>query len=514
MVFAVILFISCSNAPSGTTLVDIKNAEYKEGNVLLTLKTNEAAKNARIDVVNKDGQILCSKYKDLAAGTNQFELTDWRVEKEIKISVSAPGQPVIIEDFKLKMPTPNAKIESAKYELTNLVLTFNANLDISNARIEVVSEGNVLCTKYSNLKQGTNEFKFNDCGNKGKITVSLTPPGGTLVTKDFKMELPLVNIQSVIYDLSTLVLTFDANAEMKNTRVDVIKNGNVLCTKYIDLIQGQNQKRFDDCGVEEKLTISVTPEGGLLSTKEFTLNPPILKFQEGYRYDYTFVSSAGSTPKYTSIYVTKETPEVWEGIAGVKEVQAASLIRFKISKNDLTLTTTNTLKENEILSSNLEYKSPWGSSINGNDGLMIPFWFPLFKEKGLNVDELLKNKVTSFSIPPSSEFLTYKLQGTLIKNNFVAYDILVTANQQGQTKTFVELYALTSKPYILISATAPTQGGGLLFEGLQKKDFTLSDYAGYQIRDYVGGTVPVNQAVPVEKRAVERQPAPEQVPTQ
>ena len=415
LTLVIILISACSKAPEGSISVEIKNAEYKEGNVFLTVQTSEATKNTRIDVVGTQGQILCSKYKDLAAGTNQFEIADCQIEKEIKVSVSPPGQPVTIDEFKIELPTPSVKIEDVRYEFTNLVLSLNANLEIKNARIEIASAGNVLCTKYTDLPQGKNQFKIINCGNEEKITVSVTPPGGALVTKDFKMELPLVKVQSAIYDLSTLVLTFDANSEMKNTRVDVIKDGNVLCTKYVDLSQGQNQKRLDDCGVEEKLTISVTPVGGLLSTKEFTLNPPILKLQKGYKYDYSFVQSAGSTPQDISIYVIEDSPEAWEAIGSVKERDVAYIVRYKISKSDLSIRMTNSLKENEILG-NVEYKNPKEvTSSLSNFAMTFPFWFVLLKEsENLNLDELFNKKTTIFSSGPSDP-ITLKVEKPVIK---------------------------------------------------------------------------------------------------
>lgn len=497
LILLLIFMIACSKPPENSIAVDIKNAEYKEGNLLLTVQTSEATKNARIDIVGDQGQILCSKYKDLAAGTNQFELPDCRVEKQIKVSISPPGQPVVIEDFKLKLPTPVVKIEGARYEFTNLILSLNANLEITNARIEIASGGNVLCTKYTDLPQGKNQFKIMGCGNEEKIIVSVTPPGGTLVTKDFKMELPLVKVQSAIYDLSTLVLTFDANAEMKNTRVDVIKDGNVLCTKYIDLSQGQSQKRIDDCGVEEKLAISVTPVGGLLSTKDFSLSIPVLKLQKGYKYDYAFVQSASSSPIDISIFVIEDSSESWEVIGGIKERDVAYLHRFKISKSDLTMRITNSLKENEVLG-NVEYKSLKEVNSPSNAAVIFPFWFVWMKESGnLNLEDLFNKKTTIFSFG-SSDPITLKVEKTVIRDNFLVNEIIVIAKRESDNG---KIYASTLKPFLLTNIEVAS-GGGLVFKGLQKKDFSLSDFAGYQIGGYTA-TPAVRQAE-VQEAVVEQ----------
>lgn len=501
ILFCVVIFIfACSKAPEGSISVEIKKAEYREGSVLLTVQANQAAKNSRIDIVGSKGEILCSQYKDLASGTNQLEISDCKAEKEVKVSVSPPGQPVIIEDFKLELPNPSAKIEDAGYELNNLVLAFDANLKIDNARVEVASEGNVLCTKYANLNQGKNELKFSDCGNEASITVSLTPPGGALVVKDFKMDLPMVKVQSAVYDLSTLVLTLDANAETKNTRVDIIKDGNVLCTKYFDLIQGKNEKKIEDCGVEEKLTISITPELGLLSTKEFALNPPLLKLQKGFRYDYTFLSSSGVVPKVVSIYITQETPEIWEGISGVKVDTNADLIRFKINKNDLAFRVTNSLKEEEIFSQNLEFKDPFEASIMENDALLLPFWFIAMKSKGLNLDELFIKKITTD--PSGSSDQGYKIKNTLIKDNFLVHEVTLIQGEE------LKLFSSTAKPYLITNIVA-ANSGGLVFKGLQKRDFSLSDFSGYNIGS--GTATPLRQVPEIQVQPVqEEKPAQEQ----
>lgn len=480
MLISLMLLISaCSKSPEGSISVEIKNAEYKEGDMLLTVKASKATANARIDVVSKDGQILCSKYKDLVAGTNEFEIADCKAENNIKVSVSPPGQTVTIEDFKIDLPAPNVKIEDARYELANLVLALNANIEIKNARIEIASGGNVLCTKYTDLPQGKNQFRIADCGNEEKITVSVTPPGGTLAAKDFKMDLPLVKVQNAVYDLSTLVLTLDANAEMKNTRIDIIKDGNALCTKYFDLSQGQSQKRIEDCGIEEKLMISVTPVGGLLSTKDFSLSIPVLKLQKGYKYDYTFVQSASSSTVDISIYVIGDSPEAWEVIGGVKERDVAYLHRIKISKSDLAIKTTNSLKENEVLG-NVEYKSLKEVSSPSNNAFIFPFWFIWLKESGnLNLDELFNKKTTIFSFG-SSDPITLKVEKPVIKNNFLVNEIIVIAKRENDNG---KIYASTSKPY-LITNIEVASGGGLVFNSLQRKDFSLSDFAGYQIGGY------------------------------
>lgn len=59
----------------------IRNAEYEAGRIIVTLSTNVSVENARIDIVDKVNQLLCTRYKDLIAGTTQIELTDCKAKE-------------------------------------------------------------------------------------------------------------------------------------------------------------------------------------------------------------------------------------------------------------------------------------------------------------------------------------------------------------------------------------------------------------------------------------------------
>ena len=240
----------------------------------------------------------------------------------------------------------------------------------------------------------------------------------------------------------------------------------------------------------------------MLSTKDFTLNPLVLKLQKGFRYEYSFVQSASSAPQDIDIYVTEETPDAWEVIAGTKERDVAYLMRLKISKSDLTFKMTNSLKQNEVLG-NVEYKNPKDVTGSSNMAMIFPFWLIWVKEAGnLNLNELIEKKITVLSSGPSDP-ATLKIEKTVIKYNFLVNEIIVSGKQENQNG---KIYASTSKPYLLTNLVDAT-GGGLVFKGVQKKDFSLSDFAGYRIGGYTATPV-LRAPVPVEKSN------PEQVPTQ
>lgn len=176
---------------------EIQNAEYEDGKIILTLSTNASVENVRIDIVDEADNLLCTRYKDLIAGTTQIELTDCKAEKKVTVIVSQPGGGIITKDFTLDMPIPKVEISGAEYLLgAQLILKLKANIDIENARIEVSDEsGTVLCTQYADLSEGLNEIKPKGCGAGEKITVSVTPPEGVMTAADLVLELPLLELK-------------------------------------------------------------------------------------------------------------------------------------------------------------------------------------------------------------------------------------------------------------------------------------------------------------------------------
>lgn len=386
-------------------VVEIKDVKYQSGNILLTLQASTTAEDTRIDIINSEGKILCTQYKNLVPGNNQFEITECPVEKDMKVSVGVPEQSIIVKKFKLDLPEPVVKIKDAEYEVADLVLTLDSNLEVKNVRVEVVSEGNV------------------------------------------------------------------------------------LCTKYIDLPKGDSEQKFSDCGVEEKVTISVTAPGGTLSTRDFDLEIPAFRFQKGYKYDYS--STSYSNQQEISVYVTEDNSDYIEGLAGIKRSgNLASILRFKIRKNDLDLEATYPLAADAISSSSVDYNSVKEIARIGEAGnSLLPFWLILISEteglSGLNLEELFSKKTIIASQSSSPEAtITLKIEDTLIENDLLVDKISIIIKEGKEIKNAGELYVSPIKPYPLLKINLFEGSGSLIFKKLEKKDFSLDDYAGYTIEEW------------------------------
>lgn len=171
----------------------IQDAEYEAKKIIITLSTNVSVENVRIDVVDEEDQLLCTRYKDLIAGVTQIEMSDCKAKKKITVSVSPPSGGIVTKEFSLDIPIPKVRIDSAEYELAKLILKLDANIGINNTRMEVSDKGGtVLCTKYIDLSEGLNEIEPKECGTETEIIVSITPPEGVMTTKSFSLSLPLL----------------------------------------------------------------------------------------------------------------------------------------------------------------------------------------------------------------------------------------------------------------------------------------------------------------------------------
>jgi hypothetical protein len=105
------------------------------------------------------------------------------------------------------VPKPSVEIINASYELGLLVVTLDASIETSNARIEVLDEQkNLLCTHYVDLAKGKNELKLEGCEIRERIVISVSPPEGVMKVKEFLLELPLLEFkQGVRYVYSWAV---------------------------------------------------------------------------------------------------------------------------------------------------------------------------------------------------------------------------------------------------------------------------------------------------------------------
>ncbi|MBW2984702.1 hypothetical protein KY361_06290 [Candidatus Woesearchaeota archaeon] len=175
----------------------ILDAEYESGRIIVTLSTNASVDNARIDIIDEADKLLCTRYKDLIAGTTEIELSDCKAKEEVTVSVSPPGGGIVTQGFALAIPVPVVEVVDAEYLLGGkLELKLKANMDIEKTRMEVSDKsGKVLCTEYVGLSEGLNELRPKGCGTETKLTISVTPPDGVMKTADFTLELPLLELK-------------------------------------------------------------------------------------------------------------------------------------------------------------------------------------------------------------------------------------------------------------------------------------------------------------------------------
>lgn len=179
-------------------------------------------------------------------------------------------------------PSAPVKIINAKLELGNLVLSLEANQTVENVRIDVIDEhGQVLCTKYKDLVRGVTEFELRDCEIRRKTTVSVSPPGGVMRTRDFQFELPDVRIKDARFESGNIIVTLDADEAIDNVRIDIIdESDTMLCSKYKGLVKGVTEVELTDCEVRERITVSVSPPEAEMIAKDFALILPEVRIKD------------------------------------------------------------------------------------------------------------------------------------------------------------------------------------------------------------------------------------------
>ena len=379
------------------------------------------------------------------------------------------------------------QIRNAEYEAGKTIITLSTNASVDNARIDIIDEADkLLCTRYKDLIAGTTQIELSDCKAKDKITVSVSPPGGGIVTQEFTLGIPTprVEVVSAEYKVGAqLALNLDANMEIKNTRVEVLdKGGNVLCTKYADLSEGLNELKPKGCGTEAKITISVTPPEGVMTTSDFSLDLPLLELKKGFRYVYSAANCPDCTRRDSSLYVTEETNSYWEGICGIKfdEEKKAYLIRWKLDKADLGLSLTNLLAKDKVLGDVVYGGISQMPQIGEAGGSIIPLWMPVLKGiYGLDIDELITKRTTIMDAE-QGQTATFTAPDPDLYGNYLAYTLNIEVYKDGKQEDTGEIIIATAKPYLTIEIKV---GGGpqTTFKRIEEKDFSLNDFAGYSI---------------------------------
>lgn len=383
------------------------------------------------------------------------------------------------------------QIQNAEYEAGKIIVTLKTNVSVENARIDIVDETNqLLCTRYKDLIAGVTDIEMTDCKAKERITVSVSPPGGGIVTREFTLAIPTprVEIVSAEYELAILILKLDANLDVKNTRIEVSdERGTVVCTQYIDLSEGLNEIKPKGCGTETKITVSVTPPEGVMITADFTLELPLLEAKSGLNYQYK--AEVDDESIITDVFITTETASEWQGVIGIKvdPDREALIIQFKLKKADLDLLFTYPLAREKVLSKDVTYKS---SAEIGDTGFLIwPFIIAALKPFGLEMDEFIEEGSFTFTQSEGPQG-TMTFEEEKIYLNWLAYHIIITDLSENE----ISFYVSVAKPYMLISLDLPeaVQPDKMIFtlEKVEETGFDLSYYAGYSIEEWTSPTPP------------------------
>jgi len=195
-----------------------------------------------------------------------------------------------------------------------------------------------------------------------------------------------------------------------------------------------------------------------------------LELKSGFRYEYVITSSFTTTPSMTEIYVTKKTVNSREGITTVKYDEEMEVMfgRFKIDE-DTNLSLSNPLSKEEVLDGNVDlYKL---SELEDPSMVMalVPFSMLIYKEYGLDVEELIEKKSITF------EGGTMILSGPVEHNGFLSYEVSAIS-EYGTEES--KIYVSTVKPYILIETSS--YGATYKLNKVEQKTFNLVDYEGYE----------------------------------
>ncbi len=460
-------------------MVKIVNAKLESGSLVLSLESNQTVENVRIELVDENGQVLCTKYKDLVGGVTEFELRDCEIKKMVTVSVSPPEGRMTTKDFRFELPS--VRIKDARFEQGKIILTLDADEATDNVRVDIIDESDTtLCSKYKDLVKGITDIELTDCEIKERITVSVSPPKAEMITGDFTLVLPEVRIKDARSELGKIIVILDANMDISDTRIHVFdRGGEVLCSKHEDLPNGLSELELKGCQIQEEITVSVSPPMGKTTTRDFTQELPLFKLKEGMRYRYTDLRKDTSKELDLDVYVTKETDSEWQGIIGSKETQdgnkKAQLFRFKINKKELNLLTTYSLDGDEVLSEDIAYTSAAEVGSGGAEVIFFPFILSMLREANhLDINHFIESGSGKLSGSSPGQM---SLSEPLLYGNWLAYE--VTFKPESETQQDVKFFVSAAKPYLLINLSLPD--GGIILEKVEEKSFDLSDYEGYEI---------------------------------
>ncbi|MEE9594488.1 MAG: hypothetical protein V3V92_03725, partial [Candidatus Hydrothermarchaeales archaeon] len=91
----------------------------------------------------------------------------------------------------------------------------------------------------------------------------------------------MVKIVNAKLESGSLVLSLESNQTVENVRIELVdESGQVLCTKYKDLVGGVTEFELRDCEIKKMVTVSVSPPEGRMTTKDFRFELPSVRIKD------------------------------------------------------------------------------------------------------------------------------------------------------------------------------------------------------------------------------------------
>ncbi len=501
--------VTTSPPPTEPPMVKIVNAKLELGSLVLSLEANQTVEDVRIDAIDEYGQVLCTRYKDLVEGVTELELKDCEIRRKITISVSPPDGVMRTKDFQFELPS--VRIKDARFERGDIIITVDADEATDNVRVDIVDESDqILCTKYKDLVKGVTEVELTECEIRERITVFVSPPKAEMITTDFTLTLPEIRIKDARSELGKIIVTLDANMDISDARIHVFgSSGEVLCSRREDLAKGLGELELKRCQIQEEITVSVSPPIGKTTTRDFTLELPLLELKEGFKYVYATTQCPDCSKRDSSIYVTKETSRYWEGITGIKidGSKKAYLMRWMIDKDNLDISMTRPLTEDALLG-DVDYIDDVKQMGNIGDAgaSMLPLWMVIIKEMfDLDMDELITTHTTTAVVDRQS--VTFNTSDPARYGNYLAYTLDIVVYQDDNLKETGEFVISVAKPYLMME-TDMGEDSQTSFRRVEQKEFSLDDYAGYSIEEWTPPPPPPDEPKPGKTPGVDEDDNP------
>ncbi len=484
LIVGIALIAGCIDDGS-PAMVKIADAKLESGSFVLSLEANQSLEKVRVELVDEEGQVLCTRYKDLVGGVTEFELKDCEIRKKVTVTVTPPGGGMKTRDFRFELP--GVRIKDAKFEGGNIFISVDADAATDNVRIDVVDESDqILCTGYEDLVKGISEVELTDCEIKERITVSVSPPKTGIITRDFTITLPEVRIMGVKPQLGKLVLSLDANMDISDAKIYVFgKDGAVLCTGSENFAKGPNERELSGCLVQKEITVSVSSPAGKTTTRDFTLELPLLELKPGLIYRYALTPpNRPAEEAYLDVYLTKGKER--EGIIVYKKEENGGkkvwLLRFKLDKETLSLVSSYPLGENEIPGEDVQYIALKELTMPEIDGVVLPFILSLLKEMGsFDINQFIESGSVKLSESGGGGpgAMQMSLSEPLMHGSWLAYE--VTLRPESETQEEIKFFISAAEPYLLINISGGPDVPRCILEKVEARTFDISEYDGYDI---------------------------------